>query len=120
MGKKTTEVVVLVTASSEEEAARIGRGVVEDGLAACANILPGIRSVFRWQGKVSQEREHLLLLKTRGALFTPLAARVKALHSYQVPEIIALPIEQGWSDYLQWIREVTDKPKRRLTKSKKR
>lgn len=120
MGKKTAEVVVFVTASSEEEAARIGRGVVEDGLAACANILPGIRSIFRWQGKVSQEKETLLILKTREALFPSLAGRVKALHSYQVPEIIALPIKQGWSDYLQWIRDVTAKPQRRLAKSKKR
>lgn len=116
----STEVVVFVTASSEEEAASIGRRVVERGLAACANILPGIRSIFRWQGQVSEEREVLLIIKTRLALFSDLAGTVKALHSYEVPEIIALPIKQGWPDYLQWIRDVTSKHPIRLKKSKKR
>lgn len=116
----STEVVVFVTASSEEEARMIGRRVVERRLAACANILPGIRSIFRWQGQVSEEREVLLILKTRRALFTDLAGTVKALHSYEVPEIIALSIAAGWPDYLQWIRDVTSKAPITLKKSKKR
>jgi periplasmic divalent cation tolerance protein len=116
----SAEVVVLVTAPSEGEAAKIGRRVVEAGLAACANILPGIRSIFRWQGQVSEEREVLVILKTRRALFSDLAKAIKALHSYEVPEIIALPIGQGSTDYLQWIRAVTAKPPIRLKKSKKR
>jgi len=103
------EIVVLVTAATEEEAARIGRAAVEAHLAACANILAGIRSIFRWEGKVSDERETLLLLKSRSHLFEDLAATVKRLHSYQVPEIIALPIDAGNPDYLAWIRDSTRK-----------
>jgi periplasmic divalent cation tolerance protein len=101
------EIVVLVTAATEEEAVRIGRGVVEARLAACANVLPGVRSIFRWEGKISDEREVLLLLKTRSDLFDRLAETVKRLHTYQVPEIVALPIEFGSPDYLAWIRENT-------------
>jgi periplasmic divalent cation tolerance protein len=104
------EIVVLVTAATEEEAARIGRAAVEAHLAACANILAGIRSIFRWEGKVSDERETLLLLKSSSHLFEDLAATVKRLHSYQVPEIVALPIDAGNPDYLAWIRDSTRKP----------
>jgi periplasmic divalent cation tolerance protein len=120
--KSGQSVVVFVTASSEEEALRIGRTLVEEGLAACANLLPGIRSIFSWEGKVSEEREVLMLLKTRRDLFRPLAARVKALHTYSVPEIIALPIQEGSAEYLGWICEVTRKPQKllkKLDKSKK-
>jgi periplasmic divalent cation tolerance protein len=101
------EIVVFVTTASEEEAARIGRAVVEDGLAACANVIPRIRSIFRWEGKVSDEQEALMLLKTRADLFDDLAKAVKRHHSYDVPEIIALPIGRGSADYLKWIRDVT-------------
>ncbi len=76
-------------------------------MAACANVLPGVRSIFRWEGKISDEREVLLLLKTRSDLFDRLAETVKRLHTYQVPEIVALPIEFGSPDYLAWIREST-------------
>jgi periplasmic divalent cation tolerance protein len=105
--KQEREIVVFVTAASEEEAARIGRSVVEAGLAACANVIPRVRSIFRWEGKVSEEQESLMLLKTRGTLFPELVTAIKKLHSYEVPEIIALPIGQGSADYLQWIRDVT-------------
>ena len=101
------EIVILVTAPSEEEAEKIGRALVEAGLIACANILPGIRSIFFWEGKVTQEQECLLLLKSRGELFEAITVAVKSLHSYTVPEIIALPITRGSQDYLAWIREVT-------------
>lgn len=104
------EIVVLVTASSEEEAARIGRALVEGGLAACANVLPRIRSIFRWEGKVSEEQESLMVVKSRSDLFDDLARTVKSLHSYQVPEIIALPIAHGSPEYLAWIHEVTRQP----------
>lgn len=105
--KQEREIIVFVTAASEEEAARIGRSVVEAGLAACANIVPQIRSIFRWEGKVSEEQESLMLLKTRSTLFPDLVTAIKKLHSYEVPEIIALPIGQGSADYLKWIRDVT-------------
>jgi periplasmic divalent cation tolerance protein len=103
------EIVVLVTAATDEEAARIGRGMVEAQLAACANILPGVRSIFWWQGKISDEGETLLLLKSRSDLFEDLAEMVRQLHSYEVPEIIALPIVFGSQPYLSWIRQNTRK-----------
>jgi len=105
------EIVVFVTTSSEEEAARIGRALVEGGLAACANVLPRIRSIFRWEGKVSEEQESLMVVKSRSDLFGDLARTVKRLHSYQVPEIIAVPIAHGSPEYLSWIHEVTRQPK---------
>jgi len=103
------EIVVLVTTTSEEEAIRIGRSLVEARLAACSNILSGVRSIFRWEGHVAEEREALLLLKSSTELFEELAAMIKALHSYKVPEIIALSIVQGSPDYLSWIRDETRK-----------
>jgi periplasmic divalent cation tolerance protein len=102
------EIVVFVTAGSQEEGAKIGRAVVEAGLAACANIVPGVRSIFRWEGKISEEGEVLILLKSRAVLFDALAATIKRHHSYSVPEIIALPILLGAPDYLAWLRQVTE------------
>ncbi len=95
--------IVLVTAGSEEEAAAIGRTVVEERLAACANIVPSIRSIYRWKGKVHDEQECLLIMKTRTPLFASLRDRVRALHSYETPEIIAFPVEQGLPDYIAWV-----------------
>lgn len=101
------ELVVFVTASSEDEATRIGRALVEAGLAACVNVVPRIRSIFRWQGKVSDEPETLMIVKTRAACFDGLADMVKRHHSYSIPEVIALPIQRGTVDYLAWVRDVT-------------
>ncbi|WP_447974507.1 divalent-cation tolerance protein CutA [Nitrospira sp. Kam-Ns4a] len=112
MADLDNEIVVFVTTTSETEALRIARAVVEQELAACANVLPAIRSVFRWEGKVSEEHECLMILKSRAALFDELAAAIKDLHSYSVPEIIAVPIQRGWPDYLRWIHEVTRKPQK--------
>lgn len=100
-------IVVIVTASNEDEAAKIGRALVDERLAACANIVPKIRSIYRWEGKVQDEPEALMLIKTTTERFELLTARVKELHSYSVPEIIALPIGAGSSDYLSWIEEST-------------
>lgn len=102
-------IVVLVTAASRQEAARIGRALVKAELAACVNLLPGIRSIFRWEGKVSEEREVLLIVKSRSDLFDRLTAEVKRLHSYTVPEVIAVPITHGTADYLAWIYKSTRK-----------
>ncbi len=102
-------VVVFMTAPDEEVAARIGRQVIEEGLCACCNILGPIRSIYRWKGRVHDEKEVLCVLKTRTALFEGLKKRVKELHPYQVPEVVALPIEDGLSEYLGWIDEVTAK-----------
>ncbi|MEN6439942.1 MAG: divalent-cation tolerance protein CutA [Syntrophobacter sp.] len=95
--------VVFVTAGGEEEAARIGRALVEEKLAACANMVPRIRSIYRWKGEIHDEQEVLLLIKTRSSLFPTLRDRVKQLHSYEVPEIVAFPLTQGLPDYLAWV-----------------
>jgi periplasmic divalent cation tolerance protein len=100
-------VVVLVTAGSAEEAARIGRTLVEDRLVACANVVGPIRSLYRWQGAIEDAPEHLLLLKARAADVPVLEARVRALHSYEVPEVLALPIRGGAAAYLAWLAEAT-------------
>lgn len=102
-------VVCLVTAGSAEEAERIGRTLVQERLAACANVAGPIRSIYRWQGAVEDGVEHLLLLKARAADADVLEARVRALHSYAVPEVVALPILSGSAAYLAWLAESTDR-----------
>src|SRR5712691_493659 len=96
-------VVVLVTAGSAEEAARIGRTLVEERLVACANVVGPIRSLYRWRDAVEDAAEHLLLLKARAADVAALDARVRALHSYEVPEVLALPVQAGSAAYLAWL-----------------
>jgi len=103
----TDKVVVLVTCSSAEEAGKIASAIVEQRLAACANIVPGIRSVYRWEGKVQDDQETLLIIKTTRERFVALRAAIEKLHSYSVPEIIALPIVEGAEKYLNWIQEST-------------
>ncbi len=100
-------IVVYITASSEEEARAIAGAIVEERLAACANILRNVRSVYRWEGKVQDDAEVLMIVKTKRALFGKLQARVKELHSYTVPEIIASPVVEGSTDYLTWLSEET-------------
>ncbi len=95
--------VLYVTASSEEEAARLGQALVEERLAACANVLGPIRSIYWWQGKLEQGAEVALILKTRADLVEKATQRLKALHSYSVPCVIALPILGGNPDFLAWI-----------------
>jgi len=109
-GQGQRAIVVLVTAASERQAVRIGRALVGAELAACVNIVRGIRSIYRWQGKIAVDREVLLVMKSRADLFGRLAQEVKRLHSYQVPEVIAFPIVHGAADYLAWITQSTRKP----------
>ncbi len=97
-------VVVLTTAPSAEVAERIGETLVDEGLAACANILPGVRSIFRWKGAVSRESEVLVILKTTTECFSALSGRVAELHPYEVPEVIALDVRGGHEPYLDWVR----------------
>ena len=100
-------IVVFVTASNEDEAAKISRSLVEAGLAGCVNIVGNVRSIYRWQGKIEDEAEVLMIAKTQRSLFSELSEKVKMLHSYSVPEIIAIPIVEGLQDYLNWLKEVT-------------
>ncbi len=104
----TSCLMVYVTTRDLAEAERIGRAVVEERLAACVNILPGMRSIYRWQGKIEAGDECVLIAKTRAALFDALAARVRVLHSYSCPCIVALPLAAGVPDYLDWIRQATE------------
>jgi periplasmic divalent cation tolerance protein len=100
-------VVVLMTAGSPEEAKRIARALVAKMLAACVNVIPGVTSVYRWEGEVQQDQEWLLVAKSRQDVLDDLTRYVQSLHSYDVPEIIALPLVGGSDSYLRWIdREV--------------
>lgn len=99
--------IVFITASSENEAAKIARSLVEARLAGCVNIIKNIRSVYSWEGKIEDETEVLMIAKTQKKLLNPIIKKVKELHSYSVPEIIAMPITEGSEDYLKWLQEVT-------------
>jgi len=101
-------IVVLVTCGSEEEALKIANALVEVHLAACVNLTAPIRSIYRWEGKIWDEKEWLLIIKTQKQRFEALEKKVKSLHSYSVPEIISLPITEGSSAYLNWIKENTE------------
>ncbi len=103
-GAETGVRVVLVTAPDAPTAARLGRALVEERLAACANLVPGVRSIYRWQGDVREDAEVLLVLKTRTERCAALAARVKDLHPYELPEVLELPATGGSDAYLAWVR----------------
>jgi periplasmic divalent cation tolerance protein len=99
----TDKRIVLCTCGSEVEAAKIARYVVEHQLAACVNILPRIESIYRWQGKVEASHEWLLLIKTTAEKFVEVRAAIAELHSYDLPECVAIAIEDGSAEYLAWI-----------------
>ena len=100
-------IVIFVTVSSKEEAQKIIQALLQEKLVACGTIIDGVGSHFWWQGTIDQAKETLLILKTRKALFPKVVKKVKSLHSYEVPEIIALPIVAGNKQYLEWIDEST-------------
>lgn len=102
-------IVVFMTASNGEEAARLAEMLVGAHLAACVQILPEMESVYRWQGKVERAPEILLLAKTTRSKFDELEREVRALHSYDTPEIIAVPVVTGSAPYLEWLKQATDK-----------
>ena len=103
----TDALVVLVTAPSAEQAAALARALVEARLAACGNVVPGLRSIYRWEGQVRDEPEALLVLKTTRDRLEALRERVLALHPYDVPEVLALPVEAGSAAYLAWLAAET-------------
>lgn len=112
--KSAPIVLVYVTTPSVKAAERIALAVVEEGLAACANVLGPIRSLFRWKGKVERAREAVLILKTRQSRVAALTRRIKALHTYSMPCVVALPILGGNDDFIEWVAaESAPRSKRR-------
>jgi periplasmic divalent cation tolerance protein len=103
----TDSIVILSTAPDADKAAEIAKALVEEHLVACVNIIPGLRSIYRWEGKIADEAEVLCIIKTARDRFDQVAARIKSLHPYSVPEVIALPIVKGFEPYLEWVRKST-------------
>jgi periplasmic divalent cation tolerance protein len=101
----TDKRIVLSTAGSADEARKIAHHLVERQLAACVNVIPQVESIYRWQGKIESSREWLLLIKTSSEHFAAVRDAIRELHSYDLPECIALNIEDGSSEYLQWIED---------------
>jgi len=101
--KETDKIVIFVTTSTEEEARRIAELLLDRRKAACVNIVPKVDSLFWWQGKLDSAQESLLIIKTKASLLPDVVSLVKGIHSYEVPEIIAMPIIGGNEDYLKWI-----------------
>jgi periplasmic divalent cation tolerance protein len=99
----TDFVLVLTTVPDERTGSELGRVLVEERLAACVTVSPAARSIYRWEGKLCDEAEHILFIKTRASLYDQLEARIKALHPYKLPEIVALALERGFRDYLDWM-----------------
>ena len=106
----TDKIIALTTCGSHEEAERIARALVNARLAACVNIVPGVRSIYLWRGQVEDAPELLLVMKTRRALLAELEKVVRAVHSYETPELIALAIVDGLGEYLSWIDVETNAP----------
>lgn len=97
--------VILVTAPDADAGAQIGRALVAERMVACVNLVPRVRSIYRWEGRVEEEDEVLLLIKTRADRLDAVRERVVALHPYDVPEVLALPVAGGSAAYLEWVRE---------------
>ncbi|MBI5083742.1 MAG: divalent-cation tolerance protein CutA [Acidobacteria bacterium] len=107
----TDKIVVLSTCASAEEAGRIARHLIDSRVAACVSITPGVRSVYRWQGVVEDSEEVALTIKSRRDLFDALCQELRKVHSYEVPEILALPVVDGAQSYLDWLdRELARQP----------
>ncbi|MEK6321788.1 MAG: divalent-cation tolerance protein CutA [Acidobacteriota bacterium] len=103
------ELIVFVTTSSNPEAESIADALVSERLAACVNIVGAIESVYRWEGKITHDREALMIIKTTDERYAELERRVKELHSYSTPEVVAFKIERGAGDYLAWVRDSTSR-----------
>jgi periplasmic divalent cation tolerance protein len=103
-------VVAFVTVPNQDVAVTLAKALVQEKLVACVNILPGVRSIYAWQGQVCDEAELLCILKTRRTLFPAVRDRVVALHPYEIPEIVALPLTLGHAPYLAWLLKETEKP----------
>ena len=106
----TKFVTIFSTAPKEEEAKKIANDLVSKKVVACVNIIPGLRSIYRWKGKICDEREVMMVMKTKDSLVEDVKKELKSLHSYECPELIVLPISDGLPDYLSWIEENTNEP----------
>ncbi len=115
---KSQAVLVLSTASGAPAAKRIAQTLVETNLAACVNVIGPIHSIYRWQGSVTTDSEHLLLIKTRASLYPLLERKLKEIHHYEVPEIVAIKFFEGSQDYIRWLLEATSLPNKPLRKTK--
>jgi len=98
--------LMISTTGSEKEARKIARSLVEERLAACANVIPGVRSFFYWEGRLCQEKEALILIKTVNNQARKIMAKLKKIHSYEVPEIIFFRVDMGEKNYLKWVRKM--------------
>lgn len=105
----TDKRIVLTTAGTKEDALKIARALVERRLAACVNMVPQVESVYRWQGKIEESMEWLLLIKTTAAMFPRVRETIREVHSYDLPECVCLAIEDGSAEYLQWLGEQVGK-----------
>ena len=101
--------LIFCTCPDERTAGRMAEALVDERLAACANLLPGITSIYRWEGQIQRDPEVLLLIKTTTERVAALTERLRALHPYEIPEIIAVPVTEGLPDYLSWVTTCTDK-----------
>jgi len=106
----TDLLVAMCTCPDDVVASRIAEALVREGLAACVNRVPGLRSIYMWQGQLQSDQEVLLLIKTTKTRFTALNERINALHPYELPELIALPVVAGSADYLAWVQTAVAQP----------
>lgn len=100
-------IMVLTTCNSSETSSLIAEALISNKIAACVNIIKGVESVYQWQGKIEHDKEILLIIKTRGSLFSQVEETIQELHSYELPEIIAVPLKTGEKNYLNWIQSAT-------------
>ena len=98
-------IIIFVTTATAEEAEKISRILVEEKLAACGTIMAGLRSIYFWEGKIEDAKESMMVIKTKTSRFKKIEKRVRSLHSYSVPEIVAVPVVQGSKTYLKWVKE---------------
>ena len=103
--------MILCTASGVEEAENISRKLVDSGAAACCNIIPSISSIYIWEGKINRENEVLLIIKTSADSVDEVTQQIKEIHSYELPEIISIPVTGGSDDYIKWVKSITGKLK---------
>jgi periplasmic divalent cation tolerance protein len=106
----TDKVVIMVTAASRRECRKIARHLVEARLAACVNVTQAVESLYRWEGKIADEKEFVLFIKSTRDLFPEIKAEISRIHSYHTPEIICLPIIDGSRNYLQWVSDSVKAP----------